>query len=264
MGKSVLIASGKGGVGKSTLAVSLGASLAARGKSCVLVDGDVGLRCADLLLGLQDQVVYDMADLLEDDCELEEVLYPVPCAGSGKLFLLPASQTLRASELKPKQMLRLAERLRERFDLVLFDGPAGIGRNMKILMPGAQECLLVATPDDVALRDGEKVSTLLDGQELGHPGLILNRVRKEWVKLGLISPPEETAERLDMPLIGIIPESARVYPALLKGKQPYECGDRAFREAVDDAADRLLGKTVPFPKMAFSPVYRFFHRADES
>ena len=260
MGESILITSGKGGVGKSTLAVSLAAAFSARGSSCVLVDGDVGLRCADLLLGLQDSVVLDMEDVLSGACALSEALYPAEGIGPGKVFLLPASQALRAAQVRQKDMTRLAEKLRGAFDIVLIDGPAGIGRNTKLLLGGADRCFLVSTLDHVSLRDAEKTAAVLDENGLSHPGLILNRVRAAYVRAGLAEEPQAVAERMDMPLLGVIPESDRIYPALLQNRHPYQCGDRVFTAAVDRTAGRALGDEIPFPKMTFSPVYRFFHQ----
>ena len=261
MGRSVLITSGKGGVGKSTLAVSLAAAFSARGLSCVLIDGDIGLRCVDLLLGLQDQVVMDMEDVLEGRCALADALYPVNAFGDGKLFLLPASQALRAAQVRHKDMNKVVDRLRKYFDIVLLDGPAGIGRNTRLLLECADRCIVVSTPDSVSLRDAEKVASVLDENGLGHPDLIINRLKKEYVRSGLVEEPQAVADRLDMPLLGIIPDSDRIYAALLKGQHPYLCGDRELKDAFDRTAARFLGDAVPFPRMTFSPVYRFFHRS---
>ncbi len=261
MGKSVLITSGKGGVGKSTLAVSLAAAFSSRGLSTVLIDGDIGLRCADLLLGVQDRVVMDMEDVLEERCPLADALFEVQGFGDGRLCLLPASQALRAAQVRHKDMIRLTDRLRKTFDVVLLDGPAGIGRNFKLLLGCADTAIVVSTLDAVALRDAEKTASVLDADGLGHPYLVLNRVRAEYVRSGLAQEPQAIADRLDMPLLGIIPDSDRIYPGLLKGLHPYQCGDRALTGAFDRTAARFLGEDVPFPKMSFSPVYRFFHRS---
>ncbi len=226
----------------------------------MLVDGDIGLRCADLMLNLQDNVVLDIEDVLDGSCTLSEALYPAESFGEGKVFLLPASQALRAAQVKQKDMTRVADKLKSAFDVVLMDGPAGIGRNTKLLLGAAERCFLVSTLDHVSLRDAEKTAAILDENGLGHPELILNRVRSEYVKAGLAEEPQEVAERLDMPLLGVIPESEKIYPALLQHRHPYECGDRAFRNAVDAMTGRALGEEIPFPRMVFSPIYRFFHQ----
>ncbi len=260
MSKSYLILSGKGGVGKSTAAASLAAAFSERGISCVLMDGDVGLRCADLMLDMQDRVIYDFMDLCEGSCRLEDALYPVPGMGPGEVRLLATSQMLRASQVRPKDVRKITEQIKKRFGAVIIDGPAGIGRNLKVLIDAADECIMVATPDDISLRDAEKAAGVLREHEKDHPGLILNRVDPMLVRAGVIPPPEETAAALDMPLLGVIPESGDIYPAVFRHRCAYYSGDKKVRQAYDRTLSRLLGAQVPFREMKMSPVVRFFSR----
>ncbi len=260
MSKTYLILSGKGGVGKSTTAASLACAFSERGISCALMDGDVGLRCADLMLDMQDKVIYDLMDLCEGTCSLDDALYEVEGRGPGKIALLATSQMLRASQVRPKDVKRIAEGLKKRFGAVIIDGPAGIGRNLKVLIDASDECIVVATPDDISLRDAEKAGIVLREHGKDHPFLILNRVERLLVRSGVIPAPRDTAAALDMPLLGIIPESSEIYPALLMHRCAYDAGDKRVKQAYDRTLSRLLGADVPFPEMKMSPVVRFFDR----
>ncbi len=260
MSKTYLILSGKGGVGKSTTAVSLAAAFSERGISCALMDGDVGLRCADLMLNMQDRVVYDLLDLCEGNCRVEDALYDVPGMGQGRVALLSTSQFLRASQVRPKDIRKITGEMKKSFGAVIIDGPAGIGRNLKVLIEAADECIMVATPDDISIRDAEKTGEVLREHEKDHPRLILNRVDTYLVRSGAVPPPEAIAASLDMPLTGVIPESREVYPAMLRGCCAYYSGDKKLKTAYDRTLSRLLGEDVPFERIKMSPVVRFFSR----
>ena len=262
MSKTYLFLSGKGGVGKSTTAVSVALALADRGVSCVLMDGDVGLRCADLMLDMQDRVVYDFMDLCEGTCSLDSALYQVP-RGPGKLCLLAASQVLRASQVKPGKVVRVCSELRQRFSAVLIDGPAGIGRNLKVLLDAADECVVVSTMDDISVRDAEKSISVLREHGKERISLLLNRVVRDYVVRGLLNTPQAIAQSLDVPLIGIIPESPLVYRGMIQNKAAYDCGDRALKKAIDEAVSRMLGGSVPLNSPETSPLVRFFTRTGE-
>lgn len=239
MGKAYLILSGKGGVGKTTIATSLALELATRGLSVALVDADIGLRCADQLLDLQSDIVFDAGDVLEKRCAMTRALVRHPDIHS--LCLLSAPQTLGPSDVEKKEMTKLLSRLKSQFDFVLIDCPAGIGRGIKNVWEDADEALVVATPDDACLRDAERISTLLFDKKSMHPYLILNRVSHYLVWEGDMKKPAEIARELDMPLMAVIPESSDVYRALLKHKTALECQNRRVRRAIRVLADRILG-----------------------
>ena len=252
-----LIASGKGGVGKSTAAVSLALALKSRGVSTALFDGDLGLRCADLMLDVQDRVVFDMADCLSGVVPIDEALYPIGGEDSC-LKLLCASQTLRAAEVYPREIRMLTEQLRTRFDVVLIDGPAGVGRNLKLLPGASDQVILVCNSDPISIRDTEKTADVLHQMGHDHPYLLVNRLDVSMVRAGRAPVPRTLAMQFDMPLLGLVPESPAVPRALLERKPAYECGDRAIRAAFDRIAARLMGEQVPFPHVDVSPVRRFF------
>ena len=254
--------SGKGGVGKSTLSASLAVYYARMGKRVALLDGDIGQRCADLMLNVQDRVVYDLGDVAEKNCNLEEALLPHPALPN--LSLLAAPQIMTPSDMKHKAMDKVITRLAEQVDILLLDAPAGIGKGLKNLLGAAAEPVVVATPDDVSIRDAERLCSLLRQMEEPSPSLVLNRVRPMWVRRGLIQPPAQLAMALDMPLMGVIPESAKVSKALLRHETALECGDRSVVRAIEVIAARMLGADAPLPEFAPNVMLRFFNRGGEA
>lgn len=258
MGKMFAVMSGKGGVGKSTLSAALAVYYARSGLNTILLDGDVGLRCADLMLDVQDKVVYDLGDLVEKRCAAEQAL--VSPAGLPQLSLVAAPQLMKASEMKSREVAQWITRLGARADVLLIDAPAGIGRGLKNLLGTAAAPVIVATPDDVSVRDAERLAQLLSERGETRPALVLNRVNERLIRSGEMRPPQALAQALDLPLAGVAPESPAVYRALLAHCTALDCGDRAVQDAVERIAGRLLGADVPLPEYAPSPVWRFFHR----
>ena len=242
-----LIASGKGGVGKSTLAAGLGAALASLGSSTVILDADIGLRGQDALLGLENQVVYDLLDVISGDCELEQALLPVPRV-SG-LWLLPAAQFARARALDAKSLRRVIRSLRTEHDFVLIDCPAGIERGFRnVANTGICEPILVTSPDDISMRDAERACSILQEKTEGRPRLIVNRLNADLVHTGEMYSAETVAQTLDCPLLAEIPEDPLVYRALLRHTSFMQL-DCPARQAVIRAARRLRGEDVPFPHL---------------
>ncbi len=258
MGRIFAIMSGKGGVGKSTLSTALAEYYARAGMRTALLDGDTGLRCADLMLDLQDQVIYDLGDLADQGCDLEQAM--VSPRHLPTLKVLAAPQMMKPSDLKAKFMGRLITDLSERMDITILDAPAGIGRGLKNLLGAAAEPIIVATPDDVCVRDAEKLSQLLMEREEPRPALVFNRVQRKLVRRGLMTAPDALAAALDLPLMGIIPESPRIYQALLRHQTALHCGDQQVEKAIEILAGRLLGADAPLPDYSISPMLRFFHR----
>ena len=262
MARIFSIMSGKGGVGKSTLCASLAEYYARKGKRVVLLDGDIGQRCEDLMLNMQDRVVYDLGDVADKTCKLEEAVLAHPALPG--LSLLAAPQIMNPSDMKHKAMDKIITRLSEQADILLLDAPAGIGKGLRLLLGSTAEPVIVATPDDVSIRDAERLSALLAEKEEPHPSLVLNRVRPLWVRRGLIPPPDQLALTLDMPLMGVIPESQKIYKALLRHETALNCGDGKVEKAIEVIAARLLGADAPLPEYAPSAVLRFFNRGGEA
>ncbi len=254
--------SGKGGVGKSTLAAALAECYASQKKSTVLLDGDIGLRCADLMLGMQDRVIYDLGDLAEKNCSMEQAMVRHPELPS--LSLIAAPQMLSASDVKRKELGRIITQLSSSADVLILDAPAGIGKGLKNLLGAAAEPVIVVTPDDVCMRDAEKLSSLLTQREEPRPVAVFNRVRRSMVLRGEMRSPAQLAAALDLPLMGVIPDSPKVYQALLRHESILRCGDRRVVKAIEHTAARLLGENVPQEYYEPSAVLRFFTRGGEA
>ena len=262
MGRIFAIMSGKGGVGKSTLAAALGEIYARQGKQVALLDGDAGLRCADLMMNLQNQVVYDLGDAAEKNCALEDALAARSDLPNYKLLAAP--QMMSASDLKRARMGRIITQLSEQTDILLLDAPAGIGRGLKNLLGAAAEPVIVATPDDVCVRDAEKLGSLLSQREEPRPVIVFNRVKKNLVRRGEMAAPGDLAQALDMPLMGVIPDSPLVYRALLRHEGALQSGDPKVVRAMEVIAARLLGADAPMERYERSAVLRFFARGGDA
>lgn len=245
MSVSICIASGKGGAGKSTLAANLGAALAFRGASVVIVDMDIGLRSQDALLALQDHVVYDLVDVANKDCQLDQALIAHP-AFPG-LRLLPAAQFARARSLEPERLGKILKKLKQENDFILLDSPAGIERGFRnILNAGTDEMILVTTPDDISIRDAERAAQVMDAKRLPRPRLIVNRLDNDLIRRGEMYSAKTVAQTLDLALLGEVPEDPAVYRSMLRHGLliDYDC---EARSAVLRIAARLQGEDVPFP-----------------
>ena len=258
MSRIFTIMSGKGGVGKTTLSAALALYYARQGMKCTLLDGDIGLRCADLTLNMQDQVIYDLGDLCAAQCTLEQAL--IRCPDAPCLSLLAAPQLMKASEFKSRDIAAVVRRVAAGQDIVLLDAPAGVGRGLKNLLGAESSPVIVATPDDVSLRDAERLGMLLTERGEPHPGIIFNRVNRELVRRGKMMPPQALATAVDMPLLGIVPESPLIYQALLSHKNPLDCGDPQVVAAIGNIASRLLGADIPLPEYRPSALLRFFSK----
>ena len=251
--------SGKGGVGKSPVSAALAEYYARQGQSTVLLDGDTGLRCADLMLNVQDRVLYDLGDVAEKNCTVQQALVQA----DERLFLLAAPQLMKASDLKAKDVGRIITALAEEKDVVILDAPAGVGRGLKNLLGAAAEPVIVATPDDVSVRDAEKLGALLNERDEPRPGIVFNRVSPRLIRQGQMTPPQALAQALDMPLLGIMPDCPSVYRALLRHQRVLDCGDEAWTQAVTALAKRLMGQEAPLPEYRPSAILRFFHRGGD-
>lgn len=251
MGKVWLIASGKGGVGKSTLSAALGMALARMNHTVCVVDADIGLRDQDAILGLENRVVYDIVDVANRTCRLKQALIQ-PNDQPG-LSLLPASQFARVKELDAKVFSRIISELREEHDHVIIDCPAGIERGLRgLLKCGADACILVCTPDDVCIRDAGRAADVLDKKGLPRPQVIVNRLSQELIAAGEMYTAKTVADTLELELLGEVPEDASVYRALLT-HIPLMQLDCPAREAVVRIAKRMDGQTVHLPAIGSEP-----------
>jgi len=244
MSQAWMIVSGKGGVGKSIITAALGVALAKRGTSCVVMDTDMGLRNLDLLLGLENMVVFDVLDVAQKECKLKSAL--IQDGRHSGLSLLAASQMGELTELDADSLAQLLTMLKRRYSYILVDAPAGFGYFLNALAPVVDHALLVTTPDDVAIRDAERVVTLLHKQGKPQPMLIVNRVYPKLVRDGGMYSPQTVANLLDTPLLGYIPNDVHVLRALSRHESfmDVEC---PAKQAMDRISRRFLGEYVPMP-----------------
>ena len=246
MSVSICVASGKGGVGKSTFTANLGLALARAGHSTVIVDADIGLRAQDTLLNLADQVVYDLVDVVHQDCLLDQALLSSPA--EPQLKLLPAAQFARVRSVEPKMLRKILAALRAAHEFVLVDCPAGIEKGFRtVLAAGGEEMILLATPDDLCIRDAERACQIVEAKKLPRPRLVVNRLDNDLIRRGEMYSARVVAETLDLALLGEIPEDPAVYRAMLR-RCPALDIDCEARRAFLRIAERLTGRDIPLPE----------------
>jgi septum site-determining protein MinD len=251
LGRAIVITSGKGGVGKTTTTANLGTALAKRGAKVVLVDADVGLRNLDIVMGLESRVKYHVLDVLEEKATLDEAL--VRDKHSSTLHLLAAAQTREKDEVETEKMRALVETLRERYEYVLIDCPAGIEMGFKNAVAGAQEAIVVCTPEVSAVRDVDRVVGLLGNQF--SPQLIINRVRPQLVKKGKMLSVDDVNAILRLPLLGVIADEPDVIVSTNKGEPLALRTDSATAAAYHAIAARVAGEDVPAPTVEYKETF---------
>ncbi len=243
-GQVVTITSGKGGVGKTTATANLGVALARRGQRVACIDADIGLRNLDVVLGLENRIVYDLVDVVEGRAKLRQAL--IKDKRLPELQLLPAAQKRDKTAVTEKQMIKLCDDLRKDFDFVLIDSPAGIESGFKYSVAPSDQVLLVVTPEVSCVLDGDRVIGLVEAQEKAAPKLIINRMRPSMVKRGEMLATSDVLEILSIDLIGIVPEDEAIITSTNKG-HPVALEDHALAGAAfTRIAQRMLGEDVPF------------------
>lgn len=245
MSRIIVITSGKGGVGKTTVTSNLGMAIAKLGRRVALVDADFGLRNLDLLLGLENRVVYTAVDVLAGHCRLEQAL--VKDKRQEGVVLLPAAQSRTKEAVSPDQMKKLVGALTQRYEYVIIDSPAGIEMGFQNAIAAAQEALIVTTPEIAAVRDADRVVGLLEAQGIKRIHLIINRLKPKMVQAEQMMSVQDVQELLAVPLIGVIPDDERVIVASNRG-EPLVLAENISLPgvAVTNIARRLEGEKVPF------------------
>ncbi len=243
MGEAIVITSGKGGVGKTTATLNIGAALALKGAHVVLVDTDIGLRNLDVVMGLEEKVTYDLIDVLEGKCRIRQALVDDP-RFFGRLHLLPAAQTRDKREIEAEQMRSLAKELKGMFDFVLIDCPAGIETGFVNAVAGADSAVVVTMPEVSSVRDADKVISILKALSMPKPKIIVNRLRTKMVRRGDMMDENDMAEMLACELLGIIPDDETVIRAGNLG-EPVVRGTSPVSLAYRNIAERLQGENVP-------------------
>ena len=245
MSRIIVITSGKGGVGKTTTTSNLGAALAKKNRTVALIDADFGLRNLDLLLGLEERVVYTAIDVLAGECRLAQAL--VKDKRLKGLVLLPAAQNRNKEAVQPEQMRKIASALAKGYDYILIDSPAGIELGFRNAIAAAQEALIVTTPEVAAVRDADRVIGLLEAEGINKISLIVNRVKPAMVEGNKMMSVEDVLELLGVPLIGVVPDDEKVIVSTNRG-EPLVLGEEESLPAMayDNIARRLEGEKVPF------------------
>ena len=243
MSEVIVITSGKGGVGKTTTSANVGTGLAMLGKRVVLIDTDIGLRNLDVVMGLENRIVYNLVDVVEGNCRMKQALikdkrYP-------NLFLLPSAQTRDKSSVNPGQMVKLVSSLRGEFDYILLDCPAGIEQGFKNAVAGADRAIVVTTPEVSAIRDADRIIGLLEADEMKRIDLVINRIRMDMVRRGDMMSVDDVIEILAVDLIGTIPDDEQIVVAANQG-EPLSGKKSQAEEEYKNICRRLLGEEVPF------------------
>lgn len=243
MGEVIVVTSGKGGVGKTTATANIGAGLALRGYKAALVDADIGLRNLDVVLGLENRIVYDLVDVAHGHCRLKQAL--IKDKRFEGLYLLPAAQTKDKTAVKPEQMKEICLQLSEEFDYVVIDCPAGIEQGFKNAIAGAEKAIVITTPEVSAVRDADRVIGLLEAADLQEPKLVINRLRPKMVRQGNMMNIEDIMDILAVDLLGVIPEDERIIVTTNKGDPVIQDERSPSGEAFRNITRRILGEPVP-------------------
>ncbi|MGM0844084.1 MAG: septum site-determining protein MinD [Bacillota bacterium] len=263
MGEAIVITSGKGGVGKTTTSANVGTALALQGKKVCLVDTDIGLRNLDVVMGLENRIIYDLVDVVEERCKIHQALVKDK-RFDDKLFLLPAAQTSDKSAVSPPQMKKLIDTLKQDYDYIIIDCPAGIEQGYKNAVAGADRAIVVTTPEISAVRDADRIIGLLEKEDIEPPKLIINRIRTHMMKNGEMLDVDEITTHLSIDLIGIVADDDNVIKSSNRGEpiamDPSSKASISYR----NIARRILGESVPLQSLdddkqgVFTKLKKFF------
>lgn len=242
MSEVIVVTSGKGGVGKTTATANIGTGLAKLNKKVVIIDTDIGLRNLDVVMGLENRIVYNLVDVIEGNCRRKQALikdkrYP-------NLYLLPSAQTRDKTAVTPEQMKKLTDDLREYFDYILLDCPAGIEQGFKNAIAGADRAIVVTTPEVSAIRDADRIIGLLEANEIKKIELLINRLRMDMIRRGDMMSVEDVVEILAANLVGAVPDDEGVVISTNQG-EPLAGDETQAGQAFLNICRRITGETVP-------------------
>lgn len=246
-GKVITVTSGKGGVGKTTATANLGAALADFGHKVICLDGDIGLRNLDVVMGLENRIVYDLVDVVEGRCRLRQAM--IRDKRLPELFLIPAAQTRDKSAISPSDMVRLCDELRPECDWILIDSPAGIERGFRNAIAPADIVVVITNPEVSAVRDADRIIGLVEAEEKGPARLVINRIKPEMIRRGDMLAVDDILELLAVQLVGMVPDDESVLTSTNRGTPVVLDGKSKAGLAFRNIARRLKGEEVPFMNM---------------
>ncbi len=238
----IVITSGKGGVGKTTTTANIGAGLASKGKKVLMIDTDIGLRNLDVVMGLENRIVYDLVDIIEGRCRSAQAL--IKDKRCANLSLIPAAQIRDKNDVNPEQMKELIEMLKPDFDYILIDCPAGIEQGFKNAISAADEAIIVTTPEISATRDADRIIGLLEASDIKNYKLIVNRIRMSMVKEGNMLSVDDMLDILAIDLLGVIPDDETIVISTNKGEPLVYKGDSLAAQAYKNIVERIEGNEV--------------------
>ena len=243
MGEVIVITSGKGGVGKTTTTANVGTALSLLDKKVLLIDTDIGLRNLDVVLGLENRIVYDIVDVVEGTCRPNQAM--IKDKRFENLYLIPAAQTRDKTSVNPEQMKILCEELKKEFDYIIMDCPAGIEQGFKNAIAGAQRAIVVTTPEVSAVRDADRIIGLLEANDVHNVRLIVNRLRVDMVKKGDMMNVDYILDILAVGLLGVVPDDEGIITSTNRGEPAVTDAKSLAGRAYRNIADRITGKEVP-------------------
>ncbi len=244
----ITITSGKGGVGKTTTTANLSAALAAQGKKVVAIDADIGLRNLDVVMGLENRIVYDLVDVVEGTCRLRQAM--IKDKRLNELYLIPAAQSRDKTAVTPGDMIEVCTQLRPDFDFILIDSPAGIEQGFKNALAPADRVVIVTTPEVSSVRDADRIIGLIEADEKGPANLIVNRLRLDMIKRGDMLSTDDVIDILAVKLIGVVPDDEGIIVSTNKGRPIIMENGSIAGQAYRNIARRLSGEEVPFLDLA--------------
>ncbi|GGI10496.1 septum site-determining protein MinD [Bacillus sp. JJ664] len=247
MGEAIVITSGKGGVGKTTTSANLGTALAMFGKKVCLIDTDIGLRNLDVVMGLENRIVYDLVDVVEGRCKTHQAL--IKDKRFECLYLLPAAQTSDKTAVTPEQMKVLVDELKKDYDYILIDCPAGIEQGYKNAVAGADKAIVVTTPEISSVRDADRIIGLLEQEDIEPPKLVINRIRSHMMENGDSLDVDDITSTLAVDLIGIVQDDENVIKATNSGEPVAMNPNSKASIAYRNIARRVLGESVPLQSL---------------
>ena len=244
MGKVIVVTSGKGGVGKTTSTANIGAALTELGNKVIVIDGDIGLRNLDVVMGLENRIVFDLVDLIEKKCKPRQAM--IKDKRFDGLYLIPAAQTRDKDAINPEQMKELCDELKEEFDYVIVDCPAGIENGFKNAIAGADSAIVVTTPEVSAVRDADRIIGLLEAHSVDDINLVVNRIKMNMVRNGDMLDINDILDILGIKLIGVVPDDENVVISTNKGEPVVEYNNSLAGTAYSNIARRVMGEEVKF------------------